>query len=353
MPNLSSTMEPTTADVADLYQQALAMAGNEEYEAALALLALARERAPDHIGLYLTTAQILAAELEDYPAALSMVERAGRLRPGAPMVACTGAEIDFLRGDFAAAEDSYRRLTTRSEVAALATSGLARTLLARARQLVERRRFDAAGRLLQESLGWEESAAAHLNLGICHHGMGQAQLAYQEYATAVELDPQNPLAYFQMGTLMADCQQIPQAAAAFAQTLTVDPGFPEARHQLASMQALLGNFEAAVSLLEVELAREPDCPRCHQLLSVAHLSQGNQAAALPHLEVAAAANPDDFIAHYNLGTLYIMLGRPGEAMAPLARARAIDPELFADRWREDDQFASVREREEFAALRTS
>src|SRR4051812_18545882 len=174
MSNLSPTAEPTTPDVTALYQQALEKAESEEYEEALSLLAAARRQAPDHVGLYLTAAEIMATDQEDYAGACALVEAAEQRRPGAPMVACTRAEIDFQRGDFQAAAAAFRELADRAEVAAVAAAGVAKSLLAQARQLVERRKFDAAGRLLQESLQWEDTGAAHLNLGICHHALGQA-----------------------------------------------------------------------------------------------------------------------------------------------------------------------------------
>jgi tetratricopeptide (TPR) repeat protein len=266
------------------------------------------------------------------------------------MVAYTRADLLFQRGEFEAAETAFRQLTGDPELGSLAPAGVTRSLLARARQLVERRRYREAMPLLQESLAIEETAAGHLNLGICLHGLRDANAAYREYAAAVDLDPANPITYFQMGMLMVDCGEAERAAAAFAQTLTVDPDYPEARHRLASMQALLGNFEAAVNVLRPEVERKPDCPECHSLLSVAYISLGNPNAALPHLEATVRLKPDDFVAHYNLATMHVLAGRYADAIPHLERARAIDPELFAEGWTTHEQFAAVRDLEAFRSF---
>src|SRR5581483_5851850 len=93
-----TTLDPASARAGELYDLALHKAEEEEYEEALSLLAEARRLLPDHVGLYLTAAQILAAEVEDYAAAEEMLSQADRIRPGAPMVALARAELQFQRG---------------------------------------------------------------------------------------------------------------------------------------------------------------------------------------------------------------------------------------------------------------
>src|SRR5262249_28407812 len=149
----------------------------------------ARSLAPGHLGLYLTAAQILAVDLEDHAGARRMLDRAERLRPDAPMVVFTRADLLFHSGDLEGAERAFRELAMRPELASVAPAGLARTLLARGRQLVERGRYQQAMPLLQESLSLDQSGAAHLNLGICFHALRDAQQSYREYMAAIEADP--------------------------------------------------------------------------------------------------------------------------------------------------------------------
>lgn len=333
-----------------LYEEALERAEDEGYEEALSLLEEARSLAPGHLGLYLTAAQILAVDLEDHAGARQMLEEAERIRPGAPMVAYTRADLLFHSGDLEGAERAFRELAQRPDLAPVAPAGLARTLLARGRQMVERGRYPQAMPLLQESLSLEQTGAAHLNLGICFHALREAQQSHREYMAAIEAEPENPLAYFHLGMLMADCGEPERAAAAFAQTLSVEPEHPEARHYLARMQAMMGNHEAAANVLMVELERNPDCAECHSLLSVAYLTAGDREAALPHLEAAVRLNPDDFVGRYNLASIYALENRYAEALPHLRRARELDPELFVEGWNRDEQFAGARERPEFREL---
>src|SRR5262249_37312790 len=151
----------------DLYSEALSKAEDEEYDEALALLAEARQAAPDHIGLYLTAAQILASEREDYAAAEALLAQAGGRRPGAPRVACARADLQFQRGECEAAEREFRSVAGVAEVSELARAGVARSLVARSRRLMGRGRHDQALPLLEEANSWEDTAAAHLNQGIC------------------------------------------------------------------------------------------------------------------------------------------------------------------------------------------
>src|SRR5439155_1031098 len=71
-----STLEADSIRATELYELALHKAEEEEYEEALALLAEARHAAPGHVGLYLTAAQILASEMEDFAAAEHLLAQA-------------------------------------------------------------------------------------------------------------------------------------------------------------------------------------------------------------------------------------------------------------------------------------
>jgi tetratricopeptide (TPR) repeat protein len=343
-------LDPHSASANELYELALRKAEEEEYEEALTLLAEGRRAAPGHVGLYLTAAQILAAEMEDFDAAERLLAEAEVVRPGAPMVAYARADLAFQRGDFGGAEAQFRSLTEEAEVASLARAGVARSLVAQARELMDRGRHDVALGLLQQATTFDQSAAAHLNQGLCYHVLGGAQEAYEQYSRAIELDPESPVVYFHLGRLMADCGQMEKAAAAFAQTLTVDPDYPDARHRLASAQATLGSLEAAANVLQPELARDPECAECHYLLALAYMGSGNPEAAIPHLEWTAARQPGDFLAAYNLGAALVGAGRFADALPPLQRARQIDPALFVEGWTGDEQFRGARARPEFADL---
>src|SRR5207302_5717548 len=106
----SAELERDSSRASELYELALRRAEEEEYEEALALLAEGRLAAPGHVGLYLTAAQILAAEMEDFAGAERLLAEAEAVRPGAPMVAYARADVRFLRGEFEAAEAEFRSL---------------------------------------------------------------------------------------------------------------------------------------------------------------------------------------------------------------------------------------------------
>src|SRR6266702_4806242 len=99
-----ATLDPESTRATELYELALHKAEEEEYEEALALLAEARRAAPGHVGLYLTAAQILASEMEDFAAAEQLLAQAEARRPGAPMVTYARSDLRFQRGEFEAAE---------------------------------------------------------------------------------------------------------------------------------------------------------------------------------------------------------------------------------------------------------
>ncbi len=74
--------------------------------------------------------------------------------------------------------------------------------------------------------------------------------AIEKIQEAVELDPANPVLYFNMGNLYRKIKETGKAAEQYKKALSIHPEFSEALNNLAIMYAVMGKYDDAVSLLK-------------------------------------------------------------------------------------------------------
>jgi len=67
--------------------------------------------------------------------------------------------------------------------------------------------------------------------------LGDHSKALKLFHAAIELDPENPQAYFELGYLYKDMSRFEEAIAMFKKVLQYRPIFPEMEEQIQLMQA--------------------------------------------------------------------------------------------------------------------
>ncbi|XP_058522343.1 tetratricopeptide repeat protein 6 isoform X2 [Ochotona princeps] len=83
------------------------------------------------------------------------------------------------------------------------------------------------------------------NRGVIHESMGQQQNAMRDYQTAISLNPEYSLAYFNAGNIYFHHRQFSQARDYFSKALKFDPENEYARMNRAVAHTLLKNYEGA------------------------------------------------------------------------------------------------------------
>jgi TolB-like protein/predicted Zn-dependent protease len=160
-------------------------------------------------------------------------------------------------------------------------------------------------------------------------GKRALEVARQQFAKAIALDPRYALAYAAMASL--DCYRLlldlPDAsldviAAHSAQALELGPDLPEAHAAVGLLHATACRREEASAAFERAVALGPDSFEAHFFAARHCLTEGEYDKAARLFERAALLNTDDFGALGLLVDVYRALGQPDASVA--AARRCID-----------------------------
>jgi len=178
-----------------------------------------------------------------------------------------------------------------------------------------------------------------LDEGVAHDSQGRTAEAERAYHAALEVDPDNPYALFNLGRIDFLRGHAASARARLSRALVGRPGFAQARLLLAGVEEAMGNLCFAQGNLDdarrhfaQAAALRPELPGAHAGLGQVHAALGEPAEAAPCFRRALELDPQLTHAHVNLGNALASLGRTAEALASYDAALALDPENAAARW---------------------
>jgi Flp pilus assembly protein TadD len=164
----------------------------------------------------------------------------------------------------------------------------------------------------------------HGNLGSAITGteLGLARLdeAEAHLRRAIVLRPDNPIPYFNLGTLLSVRARYAEAEAALRRYLELVPGSPGGLGRLGLLYLLQGRLEEAVPLLERARGLPPSSP------------SDRGAPAVASLESVIRLSEDDPGSLTLLGRALVEQGKPRDAVVALERAAALAPALVPARF---------------------
>ena len=141
--------------------------------------------------------------------------------------------------------------------------------------------------------GQAEDAAEQVQNGLEAHADGDLEQAEEEYKAALENDPENVFALYNLGLVEQTTDRDVDAEKHYRQVLAINPNFPAALFNLAILRSEASAVDEAVSLYE-------------RVITLA---------------------PENAGAHLNLGLLLQQLGREDRAQTALSTAVQLDPTL--------------------------
>jgi tetratricopeptide (TPR) repeat protein/peroxiredoxin len=127
------------------------------------------------------------------------------------------------------------------------------------------------------------------------------------------------VAFFQHGYL-------DQAAAAFQNVIATKPNEPEAYYNLGTLYLRKSSFPDAQNYLQQAVKLRPDYPEAWNNLGMIAAQQGQAAEGIRNFQESLRLRPDYAIALLNLGNLYRRQGNTGPAEQLLSRALELEPE---------------------------
>lgn len=230
-------------------------------------------------------------------------------------VACsTGDTLAQEQGEAATKEDVLKTVSR-------ATSGL-RTKLGESLPSVEK--FDIPIEATTTSL----EALKYFNIGLTIRRKKGDAASIPFLRRAVEIDPNFPLAYANLGLSYQNLQQSSRALEAASKAYQLRNRATKTEQMLitALYFSATGELDKEIQTYEVWAASYPRNPLPHFDLGADYAMMGRHEKALPELQVGLRLAPDNVDVYTTLGATFLYLNRPDDAKATfdLALARKLD-----------------------------
>jgi Tfp pilus assembly protein PilF len=221
----------------------------------------------------------------------------------------SGAEAIFAAGaaaldagDFAAAEQSFRRIVDAEPRAHPAWNGLAVVAL--------RAGFpEAALEHAKRALELDRRNPVYLNtLGVAHGELGGFAEAEQAFRRALKARPAYAEGHFNLGKALHKLGRLDDALLAFERAYAIDARVPGVRASLCQMYRKLGRADRAMAVLQAMPGGLEVSDEFAPLVAETIEELEGTASAAAWLRRLGASHPDWYAARYTLGKMLLSLG---------------------------------------------
>lgn len=189
---------------------------------------------------------------------------------------------------------------------------------------MDTRRYDDARRAFAAQYGFAaDSPPAYLLAARMLFRREYIPVAQRFAGTALQLDPQLPLANELLGEIALSQNKFDEATAFFEKERARNPLEPSTYERLGDVYSRAGRYPEARQALQQAVLLEPNSTGPYILLGKVTLKEGDAVAALTYLQKAVRMDPANFITHNLLSQTYRTLGRAADASRESALTQKI------------------------------
>jgi tetratricopeptide (TPR) repeat protein len=181
---------------------------------------------------------------------------------------------------------------------------------------------------------------AYYNLGLKYEAMGKDKEAAKAFRQALKLKPDYPEALYELGRLKGEAGETAQGIADLKKALKLKPDYAAARTGLGgeyNQEGLnlmeKGEWGKASQAFREALEANPDAQvreAARNNLGVALASEGKHEEARQEFRKVLEADPNNANAHYNFGVSSLALGNNVDAYREYLILRELDPEAAGE-----------------------
>lgn len=164
-------------------------------------------------------------------------------------------------------------------------------------------------------------------LGALYEATDQLPKALDAYASAVQVDPENPDTYLDYTRLLMDLNRYGEAARIVEQGMKGTPDSYALHLRMGSIEMTQGQFQTARQSFEQAIAEHPEIALGYIALAEGYMRDGKDEQAVKVLSAARQKLPPDAMLEYLYGLTLSHLNRAQEAAAAFKRSIALNPRV--------------------------
>ena len=188
-------------------------------------------------------------------------------------------------------------------------------------ELMKKNKFGEAIPVWRKALELDPGdGKAHFNLGYSLNQNGELREAIAEYRKACELSPEDPLAFANFALALVQDGKPDEAIVNYRKSLALNAANPAVEADLGAVLSEKGLTAEGLDHLEKAVAMNPESADAHNKLASVLVKTGQTAEATAHLEEAVALAPDSVEYRFSLAYVLGLAGRFADAIPQLQKA---------------------------------
>lgn len=172
---------------------------------------------------------------------------------------------------------------------------------------------------------------ANDHYGVALSGVGRTGEAIEFLKTALQINPRNEYALYNLGRLFDETNNIDAAIGCYEAAIELKPDLDLAYNNLAVDYLLKGDDDRAIQCYNIVLKHKPEFAEAHNNLGFALQRKGKVDEAIEQYQAAIRENPGYAKAYNNLGEAYRAKGELDQAIGQFREALRLKPEDEAAR----------------------
>lgn len=168
---------------------------------------------------------------------------------------------------------------------------------------------------------------SYYNLGLTYIGLNQPQKAIDSFTKAIQLSPNSTASYYNLGNLYIKIGQSEKAIPYYLQALKINPGKVDIHHNLGIAYFQSGLFSEALNSYQKVLSLNPKHPKAYYNMGNVFMTQRQTQKAIQAYGHSLQINPHSHLTWHNQALGYLKLGELQKAKFNLQNALKIKPDF--------------------------